>query len=161
MKLIGIILHSIHKIMWPLIAIRTSYEGYSMFPTLYPGELLLFDRLFYKTIFMKRFDIVIIRNAWNTQGDYIKRIVGIPGDRIMLKDNVLTINETVYTWPAGHISHTLQEGCWTLGEKDYFLLGDNLEYSTDSRSNGPINLDSILGRARMVYWPLSRTRLIH
>ena len=161
MKLIRPILHAIHGIIWPFIAIRTSIEGYSMLPTLHPGELLLFDRLCYTTVFPKRSDIIIIRNAWNTQRDYIKRIVGIPGDRIMLKGNVLTVNETTYTWPPSHISNTLQEGFWTLAENDYFLLGDNLAYSTDSRSNGPINLNSILGKARMVYWPLSRTRTLN
>ena len=160
MKLTRTILHAIHGIIWPFTAIRTSIEGYSMLPTLHPGELLLFDRLCYTTVFLKRSDIIMIRNAWNTQRDYIKRIVGIPGDTVILKGNVLTINETIYTWPLSHSSDTLQESFWTLGENDYFLLGDNLEYSTDSRSNGPINLDSILGRARMVYWPLSRTRTL-
>ena len=143
------------------MAIRASVLEYSMFPTLLPNEFLLFDRLCYKTVRPKRRDIVLVGNTWDKQKKYVKRIVGIPGDQIAIRDGILTINESTYTWSSENISHTLEVGHWTLGKNYYFLLGDALEWSLDSRSEGPVHFDSILGRARMVYWPLSKTRTLN
>jgi len=84
----------------------------------------------------------------------------MPGDDVAIRDGILTINESIYKWSSKNISYTLEMGHWILGENYYFLLGDALEWSLDSRSNGPVHFDSILGRARMVYWPLSKTRTL-
>ena len=160
MKLVELVLRLIYGIIWPFIGLRVSVLECSMFPTLLPGEFLLFDRLCYRSDSPNRGDIVLVRNTWGTQERYVKRIVGVPGDTVAIKKGMLKINQSIYTWSSINVSHTLEEGPWTLGGNYYFLLGDALEQSADSRALGPVHLDSILGKARMVYWPLSKTRKI-
>lgn len=162
MKLTKLALRVIYGIVWPFIGMRVSILEYSMFPTLLPGEFLLFDRLCYRANWPNRGDIVLAQNTWGTHKSYVKRIVGLPGDRVFIKKGMLMINQSIYTWSSNDISRTLalEEEPWTLGKNYYFLLGDALEWSVDSRVLGPVHLDSILGRARMVYWPLSKTRKI-
>lgn len=160
MKLAELALRVIYGIIWPFIGMRVSIREYSMFPTIVPGEFILFDCLCYRASSPDRGDIVLVRDTWGTQESYVKRIVGIPGDMLAIKKGTLTINQSTYTWSSQNISHTLEEGPWTLGRNYYFLLGDALEWSADSRVFGPVHLDSILGKARLVYWPLSSTRKI-
>lgn len=133
--------------------------GRSMEDNFYDGQYLLADKISYSLGDPKRGDVVIFRHSDTT--DYIKRVIGLPGDTVMVRDGSLFINgqrldETeyigtdVYTDPGAF----LQEGeRFTVPSGKYFVCGDNRQHSSDSRTFGPIERSAIKGRALIIYWP--------
>ena len=140
-------------------AIRVVVDGRSMYPTLAPGEYVLFDRLPYRREAPKRGDVVLARGVLGDGRVIIKRVVGTPGDTVLLDRGVLTVNGVS---PDSAVSledvDPRESGEWSLGDDEYFLLGDAWEFSTDSRSFGPVARSAIVGRAWLVYRPVSRWR---
>ena len=120
-----------------LLARRAVVRGPSMYPTLAPGEYVLFDRLAYRRGAPRRGDVVLATDPREPRRRIIKRIAGAPGEQV-----------------------TVGERTWTLGEGEWLLLGDAPEQSTDSRDFGPVGRESIHGRAWFVYWPLARVRRV-
>ena len=140
-------------------AIRVVVDGWSMYPTLAPGEYVLFDRLPYRREVPKRGDVALARGVLADGRAIIKRVVGVPGDRVQLSRGALTVNgvpgdDAAFPDDASQA----QNGEWTLGYDEFFLLGDAWEFSTDSRSFGPVPRSAIVGRAWLVYRPVSRWR---
>ena len=148
--------------------IMTPHEvlGSSMRPTYKNGEYLMANKLVYRFGEPQRGDVIIFQYS-ETQ-DFIKRIVGIPGDSIMIKDGKIYVNgnqldessylqETVYTSGGEYLA----EGeSITIGQNEYFVLGDNRAHSSDSRSFGPISENQIKGKAWIVYLPISEFRIV-
>jgi signal peptidase I len=148
--------------------IMTPHEvlGNSMHPTYKNGEYLMANKLTYKFGEPRRGDVIIFKYS-DTQ-DFIKRIIGIPGETVMIKDGKVYVNgsqlnedaylkDTVYTSGGEYLA----EGeTLTLGENKYFVLGDNRPHSSDSRTFGPISKDRIKGKAWIVYLPLSEFRIV-
>ena len=140
-------------------AIRVVVDGWSMYPTLAPGEYVLFDRLPYRREAPKRGDVVLARGVLGDGRAIIKRVVGAPGDTVLLDRGVLTVNGVSPDSAASLEDVDPREnGEWNLGHDEYFLLGDAPEFSTDSRSFGPVPRSAIVGRAWLVYRPVSRWR---
>lgn len=147
--------------------IMTPHEviGSSMYPTYKDGEYLMANKIVYKLSEPKRGDVIIFKYS-DTQ-DFIKRIIGLPGDQVMLKDGYMYINgnkldesgyldSSVYT-NGGEYLH---EGeTITVPEGQYFVCGDNRQHSSDSRTFGPIEKANIKGKAWIVYFPFSNFRL--
>lgn len=126
-------------------------SGESMVPTLEGGELMLLKK--YDTDY-ERFDIVVVNK--NVEGDnLIKRVIGLPGEKIRYKNNHLYINdeiiEDVYAYGD---TNNFQE--ITLGEDEYFLMGDNREISLDSRILGVIKKEEIEGTVGIILFPFSK-----
>lgn len=126
-------------------------SGESMVPTLEGGELMLLKK--YDTDY-ERFDIVVVNK--NVEGDnLIKRVIGLPGETIRYKNNHLYINdeiiEDIYAYGD---TNNFQE--ITLGEDEYFLMGDNREISLDSRALGVIKSKEIEGTVGIVLFPFSK-----
>ena len=118
-----------------LLARRAVVRGPSMYPTLTPGEYVLFDRLAYRRGPPRRGDVVLATDPREPGRRIIKRIAGAPGERVTV------------------------DGCtWTLGEGEWLLLGDAPDFSTDGRDFGPVGLQSIQARAWFVYWPPGKAR---
>ena len=148
--------------------IMTPHEvlGNSMYPTYKNGEYLMANKLTYRFGEPRRGDVIIFKYS-DTQ-DFIKRIIGIPGDNIMVKDGKVYVNgtqldqttyleETVYTSGGDYLT----EGeTITIGESQYFVLGDNRPHSSDSRTFGPIKENQIKGKAWIVYLPISEFRIV-
>ena len=148
--------------------IMTPHEvlGNSMHPTYKNGEYLMANKLTYRFGEPQRGDVIIFQYS-ETQ-DFIKRIIGIPGDTIMIKDGNMFINgqqldesdylsESVYTRGGDYLS----EGeTVSIGEGEYFVLGDNRPHSSDSRTFGPISATKIKGKAWIVYLPISEFRIV-
>jgi signal peptidase I len=148
--------------------IMTPHEvlGNSMHPTYKNGEYLMANKLTYRFGEPKRGDVIIFEYS-ETQ-DFIKRIIGTPGDSIMIKDGKVYVNgnqldessylaDTVYTSGGDYLA----EGeSITLTENEYFVLGDNRPHSSDSRTFGPISREKIKGRAWIVYLPISEFRIV-
>jgi len=120
-----------------LTARRALVRGPSMYPTLAPGEYVLFDRLAYRRGPPRRGDVVLASHPQRPGTRIIKRIAGAPGETV-----------------------TAGERTWTLGEGEWLLLGDAPERSTDSRDFGPVGRESIHARAWFVYWPPGKVRLV-
>lgn len=135
-------------------------KGNSMQPNFPNQEYLLTDKVTYRLEDPKRGDVIVFK-APGTDGDeYIKRIIGLPGERVSLKNGKVLINSvelsegyinsSIYTNP-GIFLRANQEV--VVPKSSYFVLGDNRPFSSDSRSWGFITRDDITGRAWIVYWP--------
>ena len=148
--------------------IMTPHEvvGNSMHPTYKNGEMLMANKVLYKFKEPTRGDVIIFKYS-DTQ-DFIKRIIGLPGETVMLKDGKLYINgnlldesnylsSSIYTNGGDY----LKEGeTITIPEGRYFVCGDNRPHSSDSRMFGPIDSKDIKGKAWIVYFPFNQFRLV-
>lgn len=131
-------------------------EGDSMDPTLQDGERVIFNKFVYLINEPNRGDIVIIHRP---EKNYVKRIIGLPGETIEIKDHKLYINnelhnQTFLTEDAKN--HTGNYGPITVPKGRYFVMGDNRSISKDSRNGlGFIMEDEIIGRSEFIFYPFS------
>lgn len=148
-------------------------SGQSMYPNFDSGDYVLTDKVSYRVGDPQRGDVVVFHAPPSancpagTGCDFIKRIIGLPGETVRLEDNTFYINNTaldeseyigpsVQTIPGAFISgQTIQ-----LGQNEYFVVGDNRPHSSDSRSWGPIQTSDIVGKAFFRYWPASGVGVI-
>lgn len=142
-------------------------DGPSMQPTLYDRDQMIVNKFIYKLKDPDRFDIVIFHASEDK--DFIKRVIGLPGEHVMVKDNVLYINgeEVEQPFLEGHHIVTndftlemLPGGHEVIPEGYVLVLGDNRSNSTDSRSLGLVRIDQIVGKTNLVYWPLERIHIV-
>ena len=133
--------------------IRTSVIGMSMEPTLYNSQEILIDRFSYFIVGPQRGDVVVfLPNGNENSHYYVKRVIGIPGDTISIQDGQVMIDGLPYEEDGIYDkmeSGGIAETAITLGEDEYFVLGDNRNSSEDSRSSnvGIVMRDYIIGRA--------------
>lgn len=132
-----------------------------MHPTLEPGERVLFDRLAYRNRSPKRNEIALADHPLKKGFTLIKRVVAIPGDRVDIQDNAVLVNGALCTPVRAQIDYPAGDSQWDLLSDYYFLMGDNPVRSTDSRQLGPFPVDLIKAKAWLVYWPLSRWRVLN
>lgn len=121
----------------------------SMLPTYAPGDRLLVDKMFFHLTGVHRGDILIIH--WSDNRDILqaKRIVGMPGEKVQIRDGSVLIDgeplEEAYLAP-GTTTEPMKSDNWQLGPEEYFVMGDNRESSGDSRVWGPVSAADIIGR---------------
>ena len=163
-----------------------------MDPTIEDGEYLLVNKLVYFKTDMQRLsriipfwevdqptgrfaihppergEVIVFRSPPNRTRDFVKRVVGVPGEVVELRDGKVYINgerlpepyldpqEASNTFPSARS----QKSLWTVGEKEYFVLGDNRGNSNDSREFGSFPEEDVLGKVWFVYWPLSELRML-
>ncbi len=140
--------------------------GNSMHPTYKNGEFLMANKITYRVSEPKRGDVIIFK--YSDTADFIKRIPGVPGDEVMIKDGKIYINgqlldESAYLDPSviTNGGSYLHEGqTIKLKEDEYFVCGDNRTNSSDSRDFGPIKKSAIKGKAWIVYYPFSEFRVV-
>ena len=137
-------------------------DGSSMEPNFHDKEYLLIEKASYHITAPKRGDVVIFRPPNNLESFYIKRIVGIPEDRVIIKDGRITILNSKHPNGAIMIESYLPKEQKTeknldilLNQGQFFVLGDNRNNSSDSREFGPVPRDNISGRAFFVVVPFS------
>jgi signal peptidase I len=147
----------LYKMAVFLTSLRVMIEGSSMYPTLLSGEHVLFDRLAYIRRSPKSGDVVLVRGLLDGEKAEIKRIAGIPGETIKLSDGVLTVNGI----PIQESFSSEGADVWMLKQDEFFLLGDSMDWSRDSRSFGPVSQKAIKARAWLIYWPLSQWRNLY
>lgn len=140
---------------------RTRVQGDSMYGTLSDGDNLIVDKISYRFMSPKRFDIVVFPFQYQEDTYYIKRIIGLPGEMVQISDGNIYINGSRLKEDYGYESIRnpgLASKPVTLGEDEYFVLGDNRNNSSDSRepSVGNITGDEIVGKAVLRIWPLNR-----
>ncbi len=152
--------------VYPLLAFlsarRVVVRGRSMQPTLAPEERVLFDRLAYRRGPPRRGDVVLASHPKRPRTRIVKRVVGLPGDRIAVDGDRCWVNGMPYgeTDDAGPTRPLGSVRTWTLADDEWLLLGDAPYASTDSRDFGPVGRDLIHARAWLVYWPVSRMRVV-
>ena len=132
-------------------------DGKSMNPTLENGQILLLEKI---NSNYKRFDIVVINYEENGQTEkLIKRIIGLPGETVEIKDNKIYIDEVEINDDYAY-GETSDYEKITLDDDEYFILGDNRLISKDSRYFGPVKKDDLMGEAVFRLWPFSSFGLI-
>lgn len=146
-------------------------DGESMEPTLYDGNLLMVNKIVYDLTDVDRFDVIVFHAT--KKDDYVKRVIGLPGDKIVYKDDKLYINgkfmEEGFLDPLKKVSDikpytndfTLKEitGRDAVPEGKLFVMGDNRRRSLDSRKFGFVSISQLVGKVDIKYWPVSQVQL--
>ena len=142
----------IHERVLSLIRI----SGTSMNNTLKSGDVALITRYDYRDGRPPELGDVVECRFPGREDTYVKRVMGLPGQRVALHSGLLTIDGFPMTEP--YVSSEAEDFEVTLGEGQYLLLGDNRAASYDSRMSdmGPVGEDAFLGKVRFIVWPLNR-----
>ncbi len=158
-------------------------EGSSMRPTLEGGQYLLVNKLVYFKIDQERLsriipfwkvdtsresfalhppergEVIVFRfpdpNPENRRRDFVKRVIGVPGDRVEIREGTVYLNGDPLAEPYITVQDNTTIRERRMGDKEYFVLGDNRRGSNDSRTWGPVPEENILGKVWVVYWPIS------
>lgn len=144
---------------------RTKVQGRSMQNTLSDGDNLIVDKISYRFRDPERFEIIVFPYQYQENTYYIKRIIGLPGETIQIKDGYIYIDGELLEEHYG-AEVMEQSGIAAdpieLGEDEYFVLGDNRNHSADSRdpSVGVLKRDQLMGRAFLRIWPLGSVGFI-
>ncbi len=128
-----------------------------MSPTLRAGSRLAIDRPAYLLSEPNRGDVVVVKGTAGGPARQLKRVVGLPGEEVAVKQGRVSIDgaELFEPYLADRPrTRRLEEGHWTLSEAEVFVLGDNRMVSTDSRSYGPVATRRLEGKAWLHYWPV-------
>ena len=134
------------------VSARVRVDGFSMNPTLQNGEYILVNKLAYKTGKPQRGDIVVFMFPMNLEEDLIKRVIGLPGESVSVKDGVVSINGTPLIEPYINAA-PFYNGEWQVPEGQLFVLGDNRNDSRDSHQWGLLPIENVIGKAVLIYWP--------
>jgi len=135
-----------------LLAPRYIVEGSSMEPNFQTGEWIIVSRLPYLLGAPQRGDVVVL-DFEEPQEDLIKRVIGLPGETVEIRDGLVYINGQPLEEPYINARPRYTEEPITLGADEYFVLGDNRNNSRDSHSFGAVTSDHLMGRAWLIYWP--------
>jgi signal peptidase I len=137
---------------------RVRVENISMQPTLYEGQLLVVSKLAYQWGQPMRGDIIVFHHTQQPPEDYVKRIIGLPGDHIEISSGNVYVNGQLLDEPyiADPVSY---QGEWDVPADSLFVLGDNRNRSSDSHAWGFVPMDVVVGRVVLRYWPLNLLQL--
>lgn len=140
-------------------------KGASMEPNFYDHEYLIIDEISYRFGELKRGEVIVFRYPRNPQEYFIKRVVGLPGEKIQIKDGSVYIFNKEHAegivleepyLAAGVKTYNTMEGIIALKENEFFVLGDNRNSSKDSRSFGAVERSFVIGRVMLRGWPFDR-----
>lgn len=154
---------SIFVVIYLFIIQPHQVKGASMDMTFHDGEYILTDKITYRFNNPLRGDVIVFKAPMNPDFDYIKRIIGLPGDTVSIVDGSVYVNNqkleenyidsNTVILPGQYIKEGQQI---TLNSDEYFVLGDNRSHSSDSRQWGTVPRKDIIGRVFFRYWPFTR-----
>ena len=128
-------------------------EGHSMETNLHHGQFLIVNKLVYYLDPPQRGDVVVFHSPENPRKDFIKRVMGLPGEEVEIREGQVLVNgvrlEESYITRSGNRSW----GPEVVGQFEYFVLGDNRSNSSDSRNWGMLDGEAVIGKAWICYWP--------
>jgi signal peptidase I len=133
---------------------RYEVEGHSMEPNFHDQDRIVVSRLSYWLGEPQRGDVVVL--DLDGQTDLLKRIIGLPGERVQIIEGQVYINGAAIHEPyvaALCATYSCRDREWVLADDEYFVLGDNRNHSRDSHDFGPINRSQIVGKVVLSYWP--------
>jgi len=135
-------------------------QGASMEPNFSDGDYILIDEITYRFREPERGEVIVFRNPRNESEFYIKRVVGLPGEEIVINGEEVKVDGTLLSEDYLPIhGSVVGEKVFDLGEDEYFVMGDNRDQSFDSRSWGPLKEDEIIGTVRLRFWPPSKLHI--
>jgi len=162
-----VVVMAVFVMIYLFIVSPQEISGQSMYPTFESGEYIFTNKVEYKLHEPSRGDIVVFKSPKNKNIDYIKRIIGLPGDQIRLVNGSYYVNGTkvddsflpkdLYTSPGLFLREN-EEITVPVGQ--YFVSGDNRPHSLDSREFGTIPKGDIIGKAFLRYWPIDKAGII-
>ncbi len=141
----------------------------SMRPTFLEGDRIFVDKLSYQFKNPERGDIVVFKYPLDKKKDFVKRLVGFEGDRILIKDGLISVNGQSLNEPPFSDYYYYNRDDWLYGRENvevvvpkdnYFVLGDNSGSSQDGRYWGFVPKKLLIGKAELIYWPPGRIRFI-
>ena len=158
------LLETITLILLVTLAVRLALQnfhidGQSMEPTLHNQEYILVDKATYLIHPPERGDVIVFQYPLDPQEDFVKRIIGIPGDVITTINRTVKVNGVTLQEPYINKNDPLNPypafEDWQVGPNQYFVMGDNRGNSSDSRQWGFVPRQNIIGKADFVYWPVN------
>jgi signal peptidase I len=135
-----------------LISARIRVDGASMEPTLASGEYVIVNRISYRLRTPHRGDIIVFHFPRDPKEEYIKRLIGLPGDEVEIKNNAVYVNGLRLDESYLKVT-TNYTGNWRVPAGQLFVLGDNRNNSSDSHDWGTVPMNYVVGKAVLVYWP--------
>jgi len=148
------------------VLLRLTVQSYtvvmsSMEPNFEEGECIMVNKVCYHSSDPQRGEVIIFDPPFNSQYPFIKRVIGLPGETVEIKDGKVSINgtpleEDEYITAQPNYTMSAQE----VPENEYFVLGDNRNNSNDSHSSWTVPRDNIIGRAWFIYWPPSKLGVV-
>ena len=158
---------SVFVVIYLFIVQPHEVKGSSMEPTFQNNEYIITDKVSYRFGKPNRGDVVIFKAPVNPDVEYIKRIIGLPGETVMIENGRIYIDGKILNepyledltpvFPGGFIKEGVAA---SVPEDHYFVMGDNRPHSSDSREFGPIEKKLIIGKAVFRYWPINNLGLI-
>ena len=160
-------------------------EGSSMRPTLEGGQFLLVNKLVYFKVDTERLsqivpfwevdkparhftihpprrgEVIVFRFPMDPNKDFVKRVVGLPGEQVELRNGVVYIDGVPLEEPYLTARDRTTLAPLTMREKEYYVIGDNRASSNDSRAWGPVPEENVLGKVWVVYWPFQQFQLLN
>jgi signal peptidase I len=143
-----------------LLTARVRVDGPSMEPSYQHNNRVVVSKVSYWFNDIERGDVIVFPAPPNPNEDYIKRVIGLPGDLVKVENGSVFVNDKPIDEPyisAPPISNLRET---RVPEGMVFVMGDNRNVSSDSRSWGPLEIEDIIGKAVFVYWPLDRIRVV-
>jgi signal peptidase I len=128
----------------------------SMQNTLIAGQRLVVVKPYYNFTDPQRGDIIVLRPPMDSQVEFVKRLIGLPGDTILIKGGKVYVNDVMLNEPYIKEVPLSTYGPFTVPEGRYFVMGDNRNHSSDSRTGWTITREEIVGKAVFRYWPLNK-----
>ncbi len=139
---------------------RVRVENISMQPTLHQDQFILVNKLAYRLGDFQRGDIIVFHFPGDPREDYIKRVIGLPGDSVEIRDQNVYVNGQMLEeeYVAAQPNYTKS---FEVPEDGLFVLGDNRNQSSDSHMWGTVPVNNVVGKALIVYWPLEELKILN
>jgi len=142
-----------------LVTARVRVDGSSMLPTLTNEERVIVNKLAYRLGEPERGDIIVFYFPVDPSQEFIKRVIGLPGDQVSIHKGDILINGQRLEEP--YLDARIRyEGDWTVAEGQLFVLGDNRNNSLDSHNWGTVPFDYVIGKALFIYWPFNTLGMV-
>lgn len=135
-----------------VVSARIRVDGASMEPTLHAGQFVIVNKLAYRFGTVSRGDVIVFYFPRDPKQEYIKRVIGLPGDTVTVENGRITVNGEALDEPYLNVK-TGYPGMWIVPEGHLFVLGDNRNNSFDSHNWGTVPMEYVIGKAILVYWP--------
>ncbi len=141
------------------LSARVRVDGFSMLPTLQDGEFVLVNKLAYRVGSPARGDIIVFRATTVANLDLVKRVIGLPGDKVEVRSGKVILNGQVLSEAYINAAPNYS-GAWEVPDGYLFVLGDNRNDSSDSHQWGYLPQQNIIGKALLIYWPPTNWAMI-
>lgn len=160
---------AIFAVTWIMLFRPFQVNGQSMYPTYNDREYVLTNLIALRFTHPQRGDVVVFESPQDSDRDFIKRVIGTPGDKLLLKDgyfyvNGKRLNESSYLpsdLKTGGGAFLSEGNEITIPPGSYFVVGDNRDYSSDSREWGFVSENKVIGKSFFIYWPVNRMGLVY